>query len=55
MVQLALAAVFAEVYESVVQADGVAGWTSAWALGAAWLTLVVTAHRLYLTTRVHPA
>ena len=27
----------------------------AWALGAAWLALVVTAHRLYLTTRVHPA
>jgi membrane-associated phospholipid phosphatase len=27
----------------------------AWALGAAWLALVITAHRLYLTTRVHPA
>lgn len=27
----------------------------AWALGAAWLSLVITAHRLYLTTRVHPA
>lgn len=26
----------------------------AWALGAAWLALVITAHRLYLTTRVHP-
>lgn len=28
---------------------------AAWALGAAWLALVITAHRLYLTTRVHPA
>lgn len=27
----------------------------AWTLGAAWLALVITAHRLYLTTRVHPA
>ncbi|MGM9470813.1 phosphatase PAP2 family protein [Pseudarthrobacter sp. YS3] len=27
---------------------------AAWALGAAWLALVITAHRLYLTTRVHP-
>ena len=26
---------------------------SAWALGAAWLALVITAHRLYLTTRKH--
>lgn len=25
---------------------------AAWALGAAWLALVITAHRLYLTTRV---
>ncbi|MEO5780104.1 MULTISPECIES: phosphatase PAP2 family protein [Arthrobacter] len=24
---------------------------AAWALGAAWLTLVITAHRMYLTTR----
>ncbi len=24
---------------------------AAWALGAAWLALVITAHRLYLTTR----
>jgi hypothetical protein len=24
-------------------------------MGAAWLSLVITAHRLYLTTRVHPA
>ncbi len=27
----------------------------AWALGAAWLALVITAHRLYLTSRVHQA
>lgn len=26
---------------------------AAWALGAAWLALVITAHRLYLTTRTH--
>lgn len=26
---------------------------SAWALGAAWLALVITAHRLYLTTQKH--
>ena len=24
---------------------------SAWALGAAWLAVVITAHRLYLTSR----
>jgi membrane-associated phospholipid phosphatase len=28
---------------------------AAWALGAAWLALVITAHRLYLTTRTHRA
>jgi membrane-associated phospholipid phosphatase len=26
---------------------------AAWALGAAWLALVITAHRLYLTARIH--
>jgi membrane-associated phospholipid phosphatase len=28
---------------------------AAWALGAAWLALVITAHRLYLTARIHRA
>jgi membrane-associated phospholipid phosphatase len=28
---------------------------AAWALGAAWLALVITAHRLYLTARTHRA
>ena len=28
---------------------------AAWALGAAWLALVITAHRLYLTARTHHA
>jgi membrane-associated phospholipid phosphatase len=28
---------------------------AAWALGAAWLALVITAHRLYLTARIHQA
>jgi membrane-associated phospholipid phosphatase len=27
---------------------------AAWALGLAWLAVVITAHRLYLTTRKHP-
>jgi undecaprenyl-diphosphatase len=26
---------------------------AAWALGAAWLAIVITAHRLYLTVRKH--
>jgi undecaprenyl-diphosphatase len=26
---------------------------AAWALGLAWLALVITAHRLYLTSRKH--
>jgi membrane-associated phospholipid phosphatase len=26
---------------------------AAWFLGAAWLALVITAHRLYLTARAH--
>lgn len=28
---------------------------AAWCLGAAWLALVITAHRLYLTARKHRA
>jgi VanZ family protein len=27
---------------------------AAWMLGAAWLALVITAHRLYLTSRARP-
>ena len=28
---------------------------AAWVIGAAWLTFIITAHRLYLTTRHHPS